>query len=684
LEENKQNIFQKTSNYFNKWKLDEFQKEIPRKMTLHILSNNRDICVLFIEFLTNEKLIDGSNELLEKQIIKKLNLFSFMNYKIYTKASELMKSIIQVIINDKKNLAPDSPIKSTYSEVVIIIDNSDIKEQIEEIKHTINMEDNLNLKQEYYCPFFLIISPKELDLKGFIKTYQYNINLENIINTPKNEEEEMNIFFEIINKISKLFVYYNELGDEFYFINSQGKEILIKTVDDSNIPIFINILILGITGVGKSKLINLILDDKKSLEGGYGFSTTSKNIITYRKDKIPIRLFDAKGMEVYGSLENYLNLLTKLNGNLKASNDQLNAIFYCIKFSTGTVLYEPETKVFEKIIDFNVPIIFIITFTEFDVNKNAEDSDEENEMNTKINTIKNAINNSLKSALKKKLISEIKIDDYIHKYTSIHFVNLVKKAAPKVPVFGIDEALSFFTNLVPKNNWDELIQVCKERDEEKYKVVSKNNIFINSFIEFDKIKERNKIIALNYLDNLKKKAIFTGAIPFLDIGMEYHYRNKFLNRLKSLYGFDYEKAENIRNSFNINRENNKNTPYRSSKSGRNINKLEKKIENIIDEGITNKVRNTVSILGRVVILKSLNVICLPLTFVFGSVYSYINIDSDCLKILDIFEEAFTPLKFESLMLYIKALLKAIEYLDNIGKKIVEEGNKTKSKKINNK
>lgn len=404
MEENKQNIFQKTSNYFNKWKLDEFQKEIPRKMTLHILSNNRDICVLFIEFLTNEKLIDGSNELLEKQIIKKLNLFSFMNYKIYTKASQLMKSIIQVIINDKKNLAPDSPIKSTYSEVVIIIDNSDIKEQIEEIKHTINMEDNLNLKQEYYCPFFLIISPKELDLKGFIKTYQYNINLENIINTPKNEEEEMNIFFEIINKISKLFVYYNELGDEFYFINSQGKEILIKTVDDSNIPIFINILILGITGVGKSKLINLILDDKKSLEGGYGFSTTSKNIITYRKDKIPIRLFDAKGMEVYGSLENYLNLLTKLNGNLKASNDQLNAIFYCIKFSTGTVLYEPETKVFEKIIDFNVPIIFIITFTEFDVNKNAEDSDEENEMNTKINTIKNAINNSLKSALKKKLI----------------------------------------------------------------------------------------------------------------------------------------------------------------------------------------------------------------------------------------------------------------------------------------
>lgn len=128
MEKNIQNIFQKTSNYFNKWELDEFQKETPRKMTLHILSKNRDICVSFIEFLTNEKLGDGSNELLEKQIIKKLNLFSFINYKIYNKASELMKSIIQAIIDDKKNLAPNSPIKSTYSEVVIIIDNSDIKE----------------------------------------------------------------------------------------------------------------------------------------------------------------------------------------------------------------------------------------------------------------------------------------------------------------------------------------------------------------------------------------------------------------------------------------------------------------------------------------------------------------------------------------------------------------------------
>ena len=37
-----------------------------------------------------------------------------------------------------------------------------------------------------------------------------------------------------------------------------------------------NILLLGESGAGKSTLLNLIVGEKKSLEGGNGFSTTSK------------------------------------------------------------------------------------------------------------------------------------------------------------------------------------------------------------------------------------------------------------------------------------------------------------------------------------------------------------------------------------------------------------------------
>ena len=83
-------------------------------------------------------------------------------------------------------------------------------------------------------------------------------------------------------------------------------------------------MFLGRSGVGKSSLINYILDEKKSLEGGTGFSTTSKNIIIYQKQNIPLRLYDIKGIESEESIQNQINIL---------SNDKeypKNAIFYCL------------------------------------------------------------------------------------------------------------------------------------------------------------------------------------------------------------------------------------------------------------------------------------------------------------------------------------------------------------------
>ena len=52
--------------------LKEFQeKETPRKMTIHVLSNMKDNCISFVESLTGEKLTKFSDELLEKNIKKK-------------------------------------------------------------------------------------------------------------------------------------------------------------------------------------------------------------------------------------------------------------------------------------------------------------------------------------------------------------------------------------------------------------------------------------------------------------------------------------------------------------------------------------------------------------------------------------------------------------------------------------
>ena len=72
-------------------------------------------------------------------------------------------------------------------------------------------------------------------------------------------------------------------------MNSNNEEKIINNEGESDSPVFINILLIGNSGAGKSTLINLILEEKKSLEGGNGFSTTSKNILVYKKANLALR-----------------------------------------------------------------------------------------------------------------------------------------------------------------------------------------------------------------------------------------------------------------------------------------------------------------------------------------------------------------------------------------------------------
>ena len=248
-------------NEQKEFNLEKFMKETPRKLNLHILSSDCKDCVSFVEYLTQVKIQNNQNELLLEQIPEKLTLFSLMNYFVYDNEFKMMDSIIKKgkeaqNNNDKNNF--------TFSEVVIILDNSEINNQIENIRKYL-LKENI-FRNEHFFPFFIFITPKNLDLSDFLETniFQYKIILNDILNNNVEKNEEI---FALYRKINILFCYYNELGDEFSFLNSQGKTIEIKT-DETNSPISLNILLIGRTGVGKSTLINIILEEKKSLVGG--------------------------------------------------------------------------------------------------------------------------------------------------------------------------------------------------------------------------------------------------------------------------------------------------------------------------------------------------------------------------------------------------------------------------------
>ena len=662
------------------YKIQEFEQRTKRKMTIHILSSKRKDCISFVEFLTGEKFPSYSNELLEKNIKKKVNLYSFMNYKIYAYPQVMMKAIKEKGELDFKNLHSQENKESNFSEVVVVIDNENIKDQIDEISKELDDENNKIFYHDYYVPFTIIISPKDICLKNFKnkKTFQYKINLKDILDILKIDNGEHLVYQnELFRKLNILFSYYNELGDEFSFIGSNGKEIHI-IVEEDKFSNNINVLFLGESQVGKSTILNNILEEMRSLEGGTGMSSTSKNILVYRKADIPLRLYDVKGIDNDESLNNYIKILLEFNGNFKKSNDSLNAIFYCIEYKVnGTSIKDREIKIFEKLIDFNIPILFIQTKTPFNIYEESDDRVIKREITKTKNDFENIIDTYLKKAFEKRNQIE-KFDDFKKNYVNIYYINLVKGPVTN-QVFGINQALSFFKKLVPQELWENLKESCKKMDVEKCKDLCAKNVYMKNYSQFDLIKQNNRKKAEQYIDDLKISAFFSGLIPIYDIYKEYSYRDEFLKKLESLYGFNSREASRI-SGHNYSIINESTSLLNEDIINENKNNeviFNTKIKDKIEDEVNNGFRNTGSIIRAGVnvaniAVKSFNIIFLPITCGLSGWYSSHNIENDCKKMIEIFENAFTPLRFQTLYSYIKNIIKAIDYLDSIGNKIISD------------
>ena len=701
--------------------LAEFQAQLTRKMTIHLLSSKIKDCIDFIKFFTKEK-IENSKELLEENIKKKINLYSYMNYKIYENVDELME-VIEAIANN----AFQNPKSFTFSEVLIILDNDEINIQIDTIRD--KFKNNKNIKKNSHLkPFLMIISPKTIKLNDFLnsKTFQYKFTLEDFFNFLKEEKEEKNQeISDFIRKLNLLFCFYNELGDEFSFINSDNEEIFINIEDNKNITNFINILLLGKTGTGKSTLINLLLEEMKSLEGGNGFSTTSKNIIVYTKKDFPIRFYDVKGIENEKTVENYLKIMKDLNYNNSITHDSINVIFYFIEYKiNGTIIEEMDYKLFEELIKFNIPIIFIITKTNHDPEKKSDDEDVNDDRKNKRDIIKNSIKSLILKSFEK---NNLDGQNFFDNFTKIFFVNLVKILDPYVPVFGIDKFLSHLSELVPKEDWEALESACNEKNEIKCKKLLKKNIFLRYYSELENLNKRNHEEAEQFLKALKAGSFFSGMLPGIDIGMEYLYKYLFKEKLKSLYNFDYEEAKKVLNIEKEKKDKTDNT-FDAKKNSINNSRIDDEDSNLIDdndidsktlnkekeekkeskndEEIKNGLKNTTSIIRGVgeaagIVIKALpeageitlesgaivartgisaglkigSWILLPITCITFGILSIAKVHQDCQKILNTFEKVFIHKRFETLLGYINSVKSAIDNLKDLGQKIINNNKK---------
>ena len=126
----------------------------------------------------------------------------------------------------------------------------------------------------------------------------------------------------------------------------------------------VNVLLIGNSGVGKSTLINAVLENKVA-KTSIGERGTVKMDV-YESDSVPFRLIDSKGME-YSFFENFklkseLKKWTKTSLGNEDYEKCISMIWYCVD-GTSKRLMKENLKILNSITKFfkSVPVIIVIT-----------------------------------------------------------------------------------------------------------------------------------------------------------------------------------------------------------------------------------------------------------------------------------------------------------------------------------
>lgn len=132
-------------------------------------------------------------------------------------------------------------------------------------------------------------------------------------------------------------------------------------INSDNIPVA-NIMVAGITGTGKSTLINAIFNEKLAATGT-GRPVTDE-IKEYNNQNIPIRIWDTIGLEIDAdkTKESIKEIRNTIAQKSESDNqfDRIHAIWYCI--NSGSNRYQgAELSFIKDLYSIGVPFIIVLT-----------------------------------------------------------------------------------------------------------------------------------------------------------------------------------------------------------------------------------------------------------------------------------------------------------------------------------
>ena len=277
-------------------------------------------------------------------------------------------------LNWKFFIFPDNFNNEIKNNLFFLIENlCDINEKKNVLICYLTLNESKNLLEKFNIlnenlPFFLFITNE------FEKSELLTTNF-NFLDKQKNSSDfnqnspdffpnsiDSNLIFtskpsEIFPTILHICSYYNELGDSFC-IPEFNKN---STEKNEKISLFnINFMICGESGVGKSALINILLNEKKSLSG-IDFST--KKIIKYNHKHLNLSFYDTPGfiMGKNDEVKVCIEKINELQNGLSEEKNEIHVILYLINSQSGRTLKGIEIDFLRFLVDLNVKIYFVLT-----------------------------------------------------------------------------------------------------------------------------------------------------------------------------------------------------------------------------------------------------------------------------------------------------------------------------------